>query len=44
MPAAGAGERLRNPARKAWVPLGGRPLLTHALETFRGHPAVTEIL
>jgi len=26
------------------VPLGGRPLLTHALETFRGHPAVTEIL
>lgn len=30
--------------RKAWVPLAGRPLLSHALEAFRTHPAVSEIL
>ncbi len=44
MPAAGTGVRLCNTERKAWVPLAGRPLLTYALETFRAHPAIDEII
>lgn len=44
MPAAGAGARLNQAERKAWVPLAGRPLLTYALDTFRAHPQVAEII
>ncbi|MHB9026300.1 MAG: 2-C-methyl-D-erythritol 4-phosphate cytidylyltransferase [Armatimonadota bacterium] len=45
LPAAGIGARLRTSReRKAWITLAGRPLLTYALETFRRHPAVTEII
>ncbi|HEY3417569.1 MAG TPA: 2-C-methyl-D-erythritol 4-phosphate cytidylyltransferase, partial [Armatimonadota bacterium] len=44
LPAAGIGARLSKGERKAWVSLAGRPLLTYALDTFRRHPAVTEII
>lgn len=44
IPAAGTGARLCNAERKAWVPLAGRPLLSYALETFRRHPAVAEVI
>ncbi|MHB9131432.1 MAG: 2-C-methyl-D-erythritol 4-phosphate cytidylyltransferase [Armatimonadota bacterium] len=38
------GARLGGAVRKAWVPLAGRPLVSYALEAFRSHPAVTEII
>jgi 2-C-methyl-D-erythritol 4-phosphate cytidylyltransferase/2-C-methyl-D-erythritol 2,4-cyclodiphosphate synthase len=42
--AAGRGERLRAPQNKAFVQLAGRPLVSYALETFRGCPGIAEII
>ena len=42
--AAGRGERLGGPTRKALVPLGGRPMLAHSLETFAGCPSIRQIV
>lgn len=44
IPAAGSGTRLGAPEPKAWTLLGARPLLSYALETFRHHPGVSEII
>ncbi|WP_375486456.1 2-C-methyl-D-erythritol 4-phosphate cytidylyltransferase [uncultured Jatrophihabitans sp.] len=41
--AAGSGERLGAAVPKAFVCVGGRTLLEHAAERFRGHPAVREM-
>lgn len=42
--AAGRGERLRSPGNKAFVPLGGRPLVSYALEVFRACDEIREIV
>lgn len=42
VPAAGSGRRLGG-RRKAWLELGGEPLLLHALRPFLAHPAVTAV-
>ncbi len=42
--AAGRGERLGARLSKAYVPLAGRPLLTHALERFLAHPGIDAVL
>lgn len=42
--AAGRGERLGARVPKAFVPLAGRPLFEHSLETFAALPFVREIL
>ncbi len=42
--AAGRGERLRSPGNKAFVPLGGRPLVSYALEAFRACNEIREIV
>lgn len=44
IPAAGTGQRLAKTERKAWVPLAGKPLISYALDAFRSHPQVNEIL
>src|SRR5690348_6420590 len=42
--AAGAGERLGAAVPKAFVTVGGASLLEHALNAFRDHPAIHEII
>jgi 2-C-methyl-D-erythritol 4-phosphate cytidylyltransferase len=42
--AAGSGERLGAGVPKAFVPVGGEPLLAHALATFTGHAAVHHVV
>ena len=42
--AAGAGTRLGHTLPKAFVPLGGKPLLTYSLDTFLTHPSVDKII
>jgi 2-C-methyl-D-erythritol 4-phosphate cytidylyltransferase len=42
--AAGSGTRLGFAQPKAFVPLAGRPLLAHSLETFLAHPAIGRII
>ncbi len=42
--AAGAGVRLQAPRPKAFVGLGGRPLLAYAIEMLEEHPAVDRIV
>lgn len=42
--AAGSGTRLGARVRKAFVPLGGRPLFEHALEVLRAAPSVGEVV
>jgi 2-C-methyl-D-erythritol 4-phosphate cytidylyltransferase len=43
VPAAGSGLRMGG-ARKAFLSLGGRPLLEHALRPFLDHPSVTVVV
>jgi 2-C-methyl-D-erythritol 4-phosphate cytidylyltransferase len=42
--AAGSGERLGAQVPKAFVEIGGRTLLAHALERFTVHPAVRDVV
>ncbi len=42
IPAAGSGTRMGG-TKKAWLELGGRPLLQHSIEPFLSHPDVTSI-
>ncbi|MBN1575322.1 MAG: 2-C-methyl-D-erythritol 4-phosphate cytidylyltransferase, partial [Chitinispirillaceae bacterium] len=42
--AAGSGTRLGYDLPKAFVPLGGKPLLAHSLETFRAHQDIDRII
>ena len=42
--AAGSGSRLGYGCAKAWAPLGGRPLLCHALQLLHSMPEVDEIV
>jgi 2-C-methyl-D-erythritol 4-phosphate cytidylyltransferase/2-C-methyl-D-erythritol 2,4-cyclodiphosphate synthase len=42
--AAGRGERLRSPDNKAFVPLGGKPLVSYALEAFRACDEIGELV
>lgn len=42
--AGGSGIRLGHTFPKAFVPLAGRPLLSHSVEVFRMHPAVSGIV
>jgi 2-C-methyl-D-erythritol 4-phosphate cytidylyltransferase len=42
--AAGSGTRLGFAIPKAFVPLGGKPLLAHSLETFLCHPAIDRVI
>lgn len=39
LPAAGAGKRMGG-VRKAFMEVGGKPLLQHCVEVFLGHPAI----
>lgn len=43
MPAAGAGTRLGVPENKVLLPLGGVPVVVHALRAFQAHPGVAHI-
>jgi len=42
--AAGRGERLQSPVPKAYVPLGGKPLMLYSLEAFARFPPLGEIV
>jgi 2-C-methyl-D-erythritol 4-phosphate cytidylyltransferase len=42
--AAGAGERLGAGVPKAYVEVGGRTLLQHAIDLFNGHPRVGDVI
>lgn len=42
--AAGSGSRLGSRLPKAFVPLGGRPLFTHALSILGSHPQIDNII
>jgi len=42
--AAGSGTRLGFSTPKAFVPLGGRPLLSWSLDTFLEHPAIRQVI
>lgn len=44
IPASGPGKRLNSRTRKAFVPLLGRPLITHTLEQFERCPIVHDIV
>jgi 2-C-methyl-D-erythritol 4-phosphate cytidylyltransferase len=44
IPSAGAGTRMNAGISKQFLPLGGKPVLCHALSVFDLHPAVTEIV
>ena len=44
VPAAGSGERMGPGRRKQYLPLLGKPLVLHALETLLAHPAVRGVL
>lgn len=41
--AAGRGIRLGGPLPKQYLPLAGRPLLRHSLETLAGHPRIAAV-
>ncbi|MFJ3057589.1 2-C-methyl-D-erythritol 4-phosphate cytidylyltransferase [Herbaspirillum sp. NPDC087042] len=40
IPAAGVGARMGTHIPKQYMPLAGKPMLHHALETFAGHPRI----
>jgi 2-C-methyl-D-erythritol 4-phosphate cytidylyltransferase len=42
--AAGSGNRLGFSIPKAFVPLGGRPLLSWSIETFLAHPIIRQVI
>lgn len=42
--AAGSGKRMGAQRNKLWLPLQGKPILSHAIELFVNHPQVTEIV
>lgn len=42
--AAGRGERLGSDVPKAFVELGGRPLLAHSLDVLRGSPSIEDLV
>ena len=41
--AAGRGTRLGAPLPKQYLPLAGKPLLRHGLETLARHPAISHV-
>src|SRR5690242_15734631 len=41
--AAGRGSRLGGPLPKQYLPLAGRPLLRHSLETLAAHPGIDAV-
>ncbi len=43
IPAAGSGERLGGDLPKQYLPLGGKPVLTHVLEKFKDYPITVAI-
>lgn len=43
VPAAGGGSRMGSERPKQYLPLGGRPLIRHALETLAAVPAITRV-
>lgn len=44
IPAAGSGTRMGNSAKKQFLLLGGRPILSHTLSRFEGIPEVEEVI
>ncbi len=44
VPAAGDGTRIGAPVSKLFLPLGGQPLLAHALRVLQAHPAIRWIV
>jgi 2-C-methyl-D-erythritol 4-phosphate cytidylyltransferase/2-C-methyl-D-erythritol 2,4-cyclodiphosphate synthase len=41
--AAGSGQRFGSEIPKQYLPLAGRPVIRHALETFAGHPGIDAV-
>lgn len=42
--AAGSGKRMGAGRNKLWLPLGGRPILSHTIELFANHPEIGEVV
>src|SRR5690606_15227265 len=41
--AAGRGQRFGGETPKQYLPMAGRPLMRHCLETFAAHPRISEV-
>ncbi len=43
IPAAGAGSRMQNVLPKQYMPLAGKPIISHTIQVFFNHPRITSI-
>jgi 2-C-methyl-D-erythritol 4-phosphate cytidylyltransferase len=43
IPAAGAGSRMANALPKQYLPLAGKPMISHTIQVFFNHPRITSI-
>jgi 2-C-methyl-D-erythritol 4-phosphate cytidylyltransferase len=43
IPAAGAGNRMANVLPKQYLPLAGKPMISHTIQTFFNHPRIASI-
>jgi len=43
IPAAGVGTRMANALPKQYLPLAGKPIISHIIQTFFNHPRITNI-
>lgn len=43
IPAAGVGTRMENVLPKQYLPLGGKPIISHIIQTFFNHPRIATI-
>ncbi len=43
IPAAGTGSRMANVLPKQYMPLAGKPIISHTIQTFFNHPRITSI-
>ncbi len=43
IPAAGTGNRMQNVLPKQYMPLAGKPIISHTIQTFFNHPRITSI-
>ncbi len=43
IPAAGTGNRMQNVLPKQYMPLAGKPIISHTIQTFFNHPRITSV-
>jgi 2-C-methyl-D-erythritol 4-phosphate cytidylyltransferase len=43
IPAAGSGKRMQNVLPKQYMPLAGKPIISHTIQTFFNHPRISSI-